>query len=932
MKSNRWSLIEEIFQGALDRPAAERKQYLAEACGNDPELLREVESLLANDVDAEIVLHSLVADNVKQMTESSIASDLGSQVGPYLLVRELDSGGMGVVYLAVRSDDQYFQIVAIKMIRKGLETAELVQRFRVERQILATLNHPNIGAILDGGETKDGRPFIVMEYVEGQPITLASEGRALSIRQRIELFRSLCSAVHYAHQKLIIHRDIKPSNVMVTPEGVVKLIDFGTSKPLEPQTVLSDGNPTQSGFHLMTPDYASPEQVQGKQLTTATDIYSLGVLLFELLTGSRPYTLRDLSPAAAERALVEQHSRKASSAPNLSRRSRKEIAGDLDKIVLMAMNYDPVQRYLSVQHLDEDLLRYLQGRPIAARSASPLYTLKKLVQRNKTVVLTAFAIAAVLIGSVLVYWRQSRKADRRVAQVRILANSAITDMTDKLQHSSASIETQAALFHSALTYLDELRQSTGNDPRLLLELSKAYVRVGDLEGSPFVANLGNSGTAVISYQKAWQAAQEAHARLPGDESTQALIEASQRLGGIQTFLGNLREAHDNYQQGLSWAQSFWQRKPADPVRKRLLAMNYAGLGDVDLSNLHPDQALQWFSMAFQIFGTSPSGEDHDQLLIGLYSDTGRALNELGKQSQALESDRKAATLAEALAQRYPSSVHARRAIFLADEEIVLPLAGRDALNVGDSAQAQVYARKALEIAQMLGGRDSGDVQGPYDLALAYQGMGDSFRLADADVAGEWYAKSIALTKKLAPLYGAGGRHWLAIRDEALAEVLGRKDQAPEQLRLLVEANLIRRELAETSPHGRLHLMRSYCKLTDAELLLNNPAKARQYANAALPLLDQFEVTSPSLLVLRDVGFCYESEAAVQHRIAADPALSSPERLAAEAESRTWYRRSADVWATWNSRGAATPESERERRKVEHLLTLESGRQHSPANS
>jgi serine/threonine protein kinase len=934
MKINRWNLIEEIFQGALDRPISERKQYLAEACRNDPEFLREIESLLASDDDAESVLHSLVADNVKQMTESSIASDLGSQVGPYLLVRELDSGGMGVVYLAVRSDDQYFQIVAIKMIRKGLETAELVQRFRVERQILATLNHPNIGAILDGGEAKDGRPFIVMEYVEGQPITLASEGRGLSIRQRIELFRSLCSAVHYAHQKLIIHRDIKPSNVMVTPEGVVKLIDFGTSKPLEPQTVLSDDNATQSGFHLMTPDYASPEQVQGKQLTTATDIYSLGVLLFELLTGSRPYTLRDLSPAAAERALVEQHSRKPSSAPNLSRRSRKEIAGDLDKIILMAMNYDPAQRYLSVQHLEEDLLRYLQGRPIAARSASPLYTLKKLVQRNKTFVLTAFAITAVLISSVLVYLRQSRKADRRVAQVRTLANSAITDMTDKLQHSSASIETQAALFHSALTYLDELRRSTGNDPRLLLELSKAYVRVGDLEGSPLVANLGNSGTAVTSYQKACQAAREAHARMPGDESTQALIEAYQRLGGIQSFLGNLREAHDSYQQGLSWAQSFWQRKPGDPVRKRLLAMNYAGLGDVDLRNLHPDQALQWFSMAFQVFGTSPSGdEDHDQLLIGLYCDAGGTLNELGKQSQALESDRKAAALAEALSQRYPSSVHARRAIFLADEEIVLPLAGRDALNVADSGQAQVYARKALEIAQMLDGRDSGDVQGPYDLALAYQGMGDSFRLTDSDVAGEWYGKSIALTKKLAPLYGAGGRHWLAIRDEALAEVLDRKDQAPEQLRLLLEANLIRRELAETSPHGRLHLMRSYCKLSDAELVLNNPAKARQYANAALPFLDQFEVTSPSLLVLRDVGFCYESEAAVQHRSAADQLLSPSERLAAEVESRTWYQRSADVWATWNSRGAATPESERERRKVEHLLkTLETGQQQAPANS
>jgi serine/threonine protein kinase len=934
MKSNRWSLIEEIFQGALDRPFAERKQYLAEACRNDPALLREIESLLANDDDAESVLRSLVADNVKEMTESSIASDLGSQVGPYLLVRELDSGGMGVVYLAVRSDDHYFQIVAIKMIRKGLETADLVQRFRVERQILATLNHPNIGAILDGGETRDGRPYIVMEYVEGQPITVAGEGRALSIRQRVELFRSLCSAVHYAHQKLIIHRDIKPSNVMVTPEGVVKLIDFGTSKPLEPQTVLSDDNPTETGLRMMTPDYASPEQVQGKQLTTATDIYSLGVLLFELLTGSRPYTLRDLSPVAAERVLVEQHSRKPSAAPNLSSRSRKEIAGDLDTIVLMAMNYDPAQRYLSVQHLEEDLLRYLQGRPIAARSDSPLYTLKKLVQRNKTAVLTAFVIAAVLIGSVLVYLHQSRKADRRVAQVRTLANSAITDMTDRLQHSSASIETRAALFHSALTYLDELRRSTGNDPRLLLELSRAYVRVGDLEGSPFVANLGNSGTAVTSYQKAWQAAREAHARMPGDESTQALIEAYQRLGGIEAFLGNLQEARDNYQQGLSWAQSFWQRKPGDPVRKRLLAMNYDGLGEVDLSNLHPDQALQRFSVAFNVFGDSPSGdEDHDQLLIGLYRDAGRALNELGKQSQALESDRKATTLAETLGQRHPSSVRARRAIFLAEEEIILPLAGRDALNVGDSGQAQVHARKALEIAQMLGGRDSGDVQGPYDLALAYIGMGDSLRQTDQELAAEWYRKSIALTKKLAPFYGAGARHWLAIRDEALAEVLDRKDEAPEQLSLLLEANLIRRELAETSPHGRLHLMRSYCKLSDAELVLNHTAQARQYANAALPFLDQFEVTSPSLLVLRDVGFCYQSEAAVQHRMAAGQVLSLPERLAAEAESRTWYQRSADVWATWNKRGAATPESEHERRKIEHLLKAsEAGERQSPETS
>jgi eukaryotic-like serine/threonine-protein kinase len=206
-----------------------------------------------------------------------------------------------------------------------------------------------------------------MKYVQGQPITLASQSRSLSTRQRVELFRPLCSAVYYAHQKLIIHRDIKPSNVMLTPEGVVKLIDFGTSKPLELELVMSDLTPTESGWRIMTPDYASPEQLQGEPLTTASDVYSLGVLLFELLTDARPYTLRNLSPAAAERLLLEQSGRKPSSAIGLSKRKKRELTGDLDKIVVTAMNPSPTQRYSSVQHLEEDLVRYLEGRPIAAR-------------------------------------------------------------------------------------------------------------------------------------------------------------------------------------------------------------------------------------------------------------------------------------------------------------------------------------------------------------------------------------------------------------------------------------------------------------------------------------------------------------------------------------------------------------------------------------
>ena len=250
------------------------------------------------------------------------------------------------------------------------------------------------------GETADGRPFIVMEYVEGQPITLACDSRSLSIRDRIELFRSVCSAVHYAHQKLVIHRDIKPSNVLVTPQGIVKLIDFGVSKPLAPQVVLGETPKTEGWQRLMTPDYASPEQLRGTELTTASDIYSLGVLFFELLTGSRPYSLGELSPAAAERLVCEQETRKPSSVPGLPDRVRKELTGDLDRIVLMAMDKDPSRRYLSAQHFEEDLVRFLQGRPITARKATPLYRLSKFAKRHWVALLMTCATLVVLVGSI----------------------------------------------------------------------------------------------------------------------------------------------------------------------------------------------------------------------------------------------------------------------------------------------------------------------------------------------------------------------------------------------------------------------------------------------------------------------------------------------------------------------------------------------------
>ena len=919
-KTDRWKVIQDIFQAAVEVPPSERCEYLDRACAGDEELRSEVASLLENDSVDTDTLHSVVASDLKGMAEAASAREIGLRVGPYQLVRELDGGGMGIVYLAVRSDDQYFQIVAIKMVRKGMESPALLQRFRAERQILATLTHPNIGAILDGGETEDGRPYIVMEYVEGQPITHASETRGLSTRQRVELFRSLCSAVQYAHQKLVIHRDIKPSNVLVTSDGIVKLIDFGISKPLAPELIPGELASTESGQRLLTPDYASPEQLLARPLTTATDIYSLGVLLFELLTGARPYTLSDLSPGAAERIVCEQANRKPSSVPEISKQTRNELAGDVDTIVLKAMDKDPSRRYGSAQELDEDLRRVLEGKPILAKPATPLYQLKKFVKRHKTASVIAGVASTVVAAAILFASIQSHAADARVRRIETLADLAVSDMTEKLQQSAVSVELQASLFHSTLNYLNQLKQDSGNDPRLLLKLSHAYHRVGDLEGSPFVANLGNSGTAVASYQEALRLAVEARARMPGDESTRAVIDAYHRLGRMQSYLGNVKDARDDYQQSYPIVRAFLGQRPDDPARKSLLAMNQYGLGEIEFNSRQPDQALKSFRAALDVVGADVNGrEDHDQMLLRLYSRIGRTLNELGSQGESLENFRRAVRIAEDLAAKAPGSKTAQRDLFATYQIFVGPLAGIEMLNAGDYKNAQIYARKALDMAEAFAARDRSNAQARDDLAFAYWTVGTSFRSTQPEVAATWYRKSISATEQLS---GHGAQQLEAFRDEQLAAVLAGKNQAAERLRILLEANRLRREAANTGPElaeDRLHMGRSNCLLSDAELALGNVSKAREHTDRCRQFLDEFQMSSPSLLVLRDLGYCYRVLGDVQSRIAKDRSLTSAERNAAAAVSRDWYSKAYAVWSEWVKRGAATAESEVERRKVERLL-------------
>lgn len=309
-----WQHLQDLFHAALEHDPDKRATFLDEACGGDLALRSEVESLIASSEEVGGFIEGAIQGMAQSITSGQISSEVGRRIGPHQLIREVGRGGMGTVYLAERADEQYHKRVAIKLVKRGMDTYEVLRRFRHERQILANLDHANIGRFLDGGTTEDGLPYFVMEYVEGQPIHQYCDTHRLSIEERLNLFRTVCSAVHYAHQNLVVHRDLKPSNILVTADGVPKLLDFGIAKLLHPESAAQTHTATAVGLRAMTPDYASPEQVRGEPITTASDVYSLGVVLYELLTGHRPYRVKSSLPQGIERLITEEEPEKPSAA------------------------------------------------------------------------------------------------------------------------------------------------------------------------------------------------------------------------------------------------------------------------------------------------------------------------------------------------------------------------------------------------------------------------------------------------------------------------------------------------------------------------------------------------------------------------------------------------------------------------------------------
>ena len=395
--------LRELFDAVLDLPTSERAGYLLRA-EPDPALRHEVESL--------VTAAERATDPRLDLGDAARGGDprslVGTQIGVYQLVGLLGEGGMGSVYEAARADDQYRQRVALKLVQGGLDSALALARFRRERQILAGLTHPNIATLLDGGVAADGRPFLVMEYIEGAPITGWCDAHGAGLRERLALFRQVCAAVRTAHRNLVIHRDLKPGNVLVTGDGVVKLLDFGIAKMLGDDAEPDALPLTRGGARVFTPEYASPEQIRGDALTTASDVYSLGVLLFELLAGRRPFVASSGSAAELEHRVLTEAPPRPSAVARTEWRAR--IRGDLDLITLTALRKEPERRYSSVEALDDDVRRWLDGLPVRAHGDAMGYRVRKFVRRNAVAVTAAGLVVAPLLGGVGATTHQARRA------------------------------------------------------------------------------------------------------------------------------------------------------------------------------------------------------------------------------------------------------------------------------------------------------------------------------------------------------------------------------------------------------------------------------------------------------------------------------------------------------------------------------------------
>jgi serine/threonine protein kinase/tetratricopeptide (TPR) repeat protein len=782
MSDDRWQQLNELFHSALNRPDGERTSYLARACAGDDELRRELEELLDANARAESGTGDF--DRLERSLDPvGTAAVTGRRLGPYRLLEELGSGGMGAVWLAERADGQFEQRVAIKLIKRGMDTAQILERFKVERQILASLDHPHIARLLDGGTTDDGLPYFVMEHIEGRPIDAHAADRQLSVRARLELFLQVCDAVSYAHQHLIVHRDIKPQNILVTAGGVPKLLDFGIAKVL--QGAGEQGTRTISGHQLLTPEYASPEQVEGRHTTTQTDVYSLGVVLYELLTGLSPYRPRTWSttdvcesvrsgeverPSTAVArpvtdGVVRRRGRPIEPAGQDSHaesvdRVRGQLRGDLDAIVLAALRKEPERRYGSVEQLANDIRRHLTGLPVRARTDSVWYRARKFARRNRAAVVAAALVGVTLVGGIVATAWQARnarqqaelarqaqaRAERRFAEVRKLANVLLFDYHDAIKDLPGSTPVRERLVRDALEYLNRLAEEGGGDPTLQRELGLAYRRVADVQANASGGSLGDTAGAIGSHRKSLEVFQALLSARPDDRTARLdVARGTLQLARLVSITADQQEALRLATRAAELLEELIT-ETAPTVDDRLaLAGAYDTVGTILLESGKPREALAAFERQQRLLESTPESDrqrpDIRRALSVAYQHLADAQSTFGDQTAALQSFEHSLQLRLALSAEFPINTDYRALVSNAQYWIADTL-----VKMGRLREALASYLRSLAIAEQLAAADPvghrltfsllriGNVLarlGEHERALAYYRRAEAATAADS---------------------------------------------------------------------------------------------------------------------------------------------------------------------------------------------------------
>ena len=711
MTPERWQQVKTALDDALNLGSAERSALLSRLAATDPGLHDEVESLLeaeenGDDSFLNVTPHAALGLEPLQRTM------VGRRCGPYQLIEEIGVGGMGEVYKARRVDDEYQQQVAIKLVHGGPGSSFIGSRLRAERQILASLEHPNIARLLDGGTTEEGVPYLVMELIDGQPITEYCTRHNLDVAARLKLFIQVCSAVQFAHQRMVIHRDLKPGNVLVTQDGVPKLLDFGISKILEPGAITGDrAELTIATLGILTPQYASPEQLLGQAVTAASDVYSLGVLLHELLTGMRPYDVPDYALHEERVVMLGTEPKRPSLVAH--RDIQRHLRGDLDKIVLMALRREPERRYVTADQLAEDVRRHLEHRPVRARTPTTGYLLSRFFARHRLgASLTAVIVVGACIGVVAVL-REARiaethraQADKRFNDVRKLANALIFDIDSSIRDVPGTGPSRKILIDTALQYLGSLSKEAEGNPELELETATAYQRLGDIQGS-FWASQDDYTGALASYQKALALLQSAE----GSKATHTRASAQLhmmhlRLSDLLWVTGDVRGSLSYSELVVADSRAQLRSDPND-AQGRFLAALFVMDHGYKLFRMRGDSTAALASMREAIFDLEPLMRSRAtapvrRLLAVSYSKTSELLLHEKQFAEALDMNLKSMRLFDILLAAAPADPDYRVNAAAAQHYAAAAL-----MNLGRLDEARKYEQTALGIVAALHAAEPG---------------------------------------------------------------------------------------------------------------------------------------------------------------------------------------------------------------------------------